>query len=97
MQVKVYSVPACAPCTTLKCWLKENNVAFEEVSAGDLPEDEFQRITEEILSASKIGQRSFPAVCVVGDFDEEYWVSNHGQENIAEMKEAIMNAIRWAY
>ena len=93
MQIKVYSVPSCTPCTTLKSWLKNNHIAYEEVSAGDLPDNEFERVTTAIISVSKLGQRSFPAVCIIGDYGEEYWISNHGSSDITEMTAEIRGII----
>ena len=58
--VKVYSTPVCPFCVTLKKFLKDHNVEFEEF---DVSEDEEAR--EEMIEKS--GQMGVPVVEIDGE------------------------------
>lgn len=66
--VKLYTTPTCPYCVTLKAFLKQNNVAFEEI---DVLEDIKAR--DEIIE--KTGQLGVPVVDIDGQiiigFDKE--------------------------
>jgi len=66
--IKVFSTPTCPYCVTLKEWLKEKNIEFEEM---DVAENEGAR--EEMISKS--GQMGVPVIDVNGQivvgFDKE--------------------------
>lgn len=66
--VKVYSTPICPYCVTLKEWLKEKGIEFEDVNVA---EDEKAR--EEMIEKS--GQMGVPVVDIDGQivvgFDRE--------------------------
>lgn len=57
--VKVYSTPTCPYCVTLKLWLKEKNIEFEEI---DIAEDEKAR--DDMVERS--GQIGVPVVDIDG-------------------------------
>lgn len=38
MRVKIYTLPTCVPCATLKHYLKTRNVAYEELKLDERPE-----------------------------------------------------------
>ena len=59
--VKVYSTPSCAYCVSLKTFLKENEIEFEEI---DISQDE--KAVEEIIE--KTGQLGVPVLEVDGEF-----------------------------
>ena len=66
--VKVYSTPACPYCVTLKAFLKENGINFEDI---DVSQDE--KALDEMIKKS--GQMGVPVVeiddqIVIG-FDKE--------------------------
>jgi len=67
-KVKVYSTPTCAYCFSLKNFLKENNVEFEEI---DIAADSKKR--EEMIQKS--GQMEVPVIEigeeVIAGFDRE--------------------------
>jgi len=67
-QVRIFSTPACPYCVTLKEFLKENNVVFEDINVA---EDEQAR--EEMIKKS--GQMGVPVVEIDGEiivgFDKE--------------------------
>lgn len=58
--VRIYSTPTCAYCVTLKEFLKENNIAFQEI---DVSQD--QAALEEIVQKS--GQMGVPVVDIDGE------------------------------
>ena len=58
--VKLFSTPACVYCITLKEFLKENNIKFEEI---DVSQDE--KLKEEIIKKS--GQIGVPVVEINGE------------------------------
>lgn len=66
--VKVYSTPTCPYCVTLKEFLKEKNIEFEDL---DVAQDEKAR--EEMMEKS--GQMGVPVVDIDGEivigFDKE--------------------------
>lgn len=66
--VKVYSTPTCPYCVTLKAFLKEHNIEFEEV---DVSQDAKAR--EELVEKSN--QMGVPVVDIDGEiivgFDKE--------------------------
>lgn len=66
--VKVYSTPACPYCVTLKEFLKEHNVAFEDI---DVSQD--KTALDEMIKKS--GQMGVPVVDIDGQivvgFDKE--------------------------
>ncbi len=57
--VKVYSTPTCPYCVTLKLWLKEKNIEFEDI---DIAEDEKAR--DDMVERS--GQIGVPVVDIDG-------------------------------
>jgi len=59
-KIIVYSTPLCPYCFTLKEFLKENNIKFEEV---DVSQDE--RLKEEIIKKS--GQLGVPVMEINGE------------------------------
>ena len=59
--VKVYSTPSCPYCVSLKTFLKENEIEFEEI---DVSQDE--KAVEEIIE--KTGQLGVPVLEVDGEF-----------------------------
>ena len=59
--VKVYTTPACSYCLTLKMFLKERNIEFEEI---DLSQDE--KTKEEIIQ--KTGQIGAPVIEINGEY-----------------------------
>jgi len=67
-KVKVFSTPTCAYCVTLKEYLKENNVSFEDI---DVSQD--QEALNEMVEKS--GQMGVPVVEIDKDiivgFDKE--------------------------
>ena len=67
-KVRVFSTPVCPYCTTLKEFLKQHNVEFEEI---DVAEDEKGR--EEMIEKS--GQMGVPVIDIDGEivvgFDKE--------------------------
>ena len=60
MKVKLYTTPSCPYCYTLKEFLKEHNIAFEEV---DILNDEKAR--DEIIERS--GHNSAPILDIDGE------------------------------
>ncbi|MBL7084616.1 MAG: glutaredoxin family protein [Candidatus Omnitrophica bacterium] len=67
-KVKVYSTPTCPYCIRLKDFLKQNNVAFEDI---DLSSN--QQAAQEMID--KTGQMGVPVVDIDGEivvgFDKE--------------------------
>ena len=59
-KIVVFSTPACPYCDTLKEFLKENNIKFEEV---DVSRDE--KLKEEVIKKS--GQIGVPVVEINGE------------------------------
>ena len=68
MIVKVYSTPTCPYCFTLKQFLKEKNVSFEDI---DVSQDEVARD----YMIEKTGKMEVPAIEIEGEmilgFDRE--------------------------
>jgi len=66
--VKVYTTPICPYCNTLKQYLKQHNIEFEEI---DVSQD--QKLQDEIIE--KTGQIGVPIVDINGElivgFDKE--------------------------
>lgn len=67
-KIRVFSAPVCPYCTTLKEFLKEHNVEFEDI---DVSQDEKAR--EEMIQKS--GQMGVPVIEIDGEivvgFDKE--------------------------
>ncbi len=67
-KVRVFSTPACPYCTTLKEFLKENNIEFEDINAA-----EDAQAREEIINRTH--QMGVPVVDIDGEivigFDKE--------------------------
>jgi glutaredoxin-like YruB-family protein len=59
-KVTIFSTPMCPYCVTLREFLKENNIEFEEV---DLSQDE--KLKDEVISRS--GQMGVPVVEINGE------------------------------
>lgn len=59
MKIKVYSTPTCAYCHTLKDFLKEHNIDFEDV---DISQDQLKR--EEMIK--KTQQMEVPVIDIDG-------------------------------
>lgn len=55
MAVKVYSTPTCPYCTMAKKFLKENNVAFEDIDVSRSREQAMDMV-------NKSGQRGVPVI-----------------------------------
>jgi len=68
MTVKVFTTPVCPYCYTLRAFLKEKGIAFEDI---DVSQDE--KIKDELIA--KTGQLSVPIVEIDGEiivgFDRE--------------------------
>lgn len=68
MKVKIFSTPACVYCVTLKQFLNEKNVTFEEI---DVSQDE--KAQQEMIQKS--GQMGVPVIEIGGQiivgFDRE--------------------------
>ena len=66
--IKVYSTPTCPYCVTLKNFLKENNIQFEDI---DVSQDEIA--AKDMIDRS--GQMGVPVVDIDGEmivgFDQE--------------------------
>jgi len=66
--IKVYSTPSCPYCVTLKAFLKQHNIEFEDI---DVSQDKKAR--EEMIKKS--GQMGVPVVDIDGEivvgFDRE--------------------------
>lgn len=60
MKVKIYSTPSCPYCVTLKEFLKEHNVAFEDI---DVSQD--KKASDEMIEKS--GQMGVPVVDIDGE------------------------------
>lgn len=58
--VKVYSTPTCPYCIRLKQFLKDNNIAFEDIDVGSN-----QEAGEEMIHKS--GQMGVPVLDIDGD------------------------------
>ena len=59
-KVKIYSTPACPYCTTLKQYLKDNNIDFESI---DVSSDE--KAAKEMIEKS--GQMGVPVADIDGE------------------------------
>ncbi|MBZ1356527.1 MAG: glutathione S-transferase N-terminal domain-containing protein [Candidatus Nealsonbacteria bacterium] len=59
-KVKVYSTPTCVYCVTLKRFLKEKNIEFEEINVADN-----EAAAKEMVEAS--GQMGVPVVDIDGE------------------------------
>ncbi len=77
-KVKVYSTPACPYCSTLKQYLRDNNIDFESI---DVSLDE--KLAEEMIEKS--GQMGVPVADIDGNivvgFDREKIKELLGIEN----------------
>jgi glutaredoxin-like YruB-family protein len=66
--IKVYSTPTCPYCVTLKNFLKENNIQFEDI---DVSQDEIA--AKDMIDRS--GQMGVPVIDINGEmvvgFDQE--------------------------
>jgi len=74
MKVIVYSTPACPYCVLVKNFLKQNNIAFQEI---DISKDEKKK--QEMVDKSS--QRSVPVTEINGKIIVGY--------NIQKIKEAL--------
>ena len=74
MKVIVYSTPACPYCVLVKNFLKQNNIAFQEI---DISKDEKKK--QEMVDKSS--QRSVPITEINGKIIVGY--------NIQKIKEAL--------
>ena len=67
-KIKVYSTPACPYCVTLKTFLKEHNIGFEDI---DVSQD--KKALDEMVKKS--GQMGVPVIDIDGEviigFDKE--------------------------
>ena len=67
-KVKIYSTPTCSYCQTLKAFLKEKGIEFEDL---DVSQDE--KVREEMIK--RTGQMGVPVVDIDGEivigFDRE--------------------------
>ena len=59
-KVKVYSTPTCPFCTRAKQFLKDNNVAFEDIDVS-----ESQEVAQEMIDKS--GQMGVPVLDIDGE------------------------------
>ncbi len=59
-KVKVYSTPTCVYCVTLKRFLEEKNIEFEEINVADN-----EAAAKEMVEAS--GQMGVPVVDIDGE------------------------------
>lgn len=73
MKVKVYSTPSCPFCVTLKNFLKEHNVEFEDI---DVSENESAQ--KEMIEKSK--QMGVPVVDIDGEI-----IVGFNQEKIKQL------------
>lgn len=68
MKVKVFSTPSCSYCVTLKEFLKDNDIEFDDI---DVSEDE----TAVVEMVKKSGQMGVPVIDIDGEiiigFDKE--------------------------
>ena len=71
--VKVYSTPSCPYCVTLKEFLRDNDVDFEDI---DVSHD--QKLVDEMVQKS--GQMGVPVVDIDGQI-----VVGFGREKIVEL------------
>lgn len=60
-KVRIFSTPSCVYCVTLKEYLKNHNIIFEEI---DVSSDE--QVLDEMIEKS--GQMSVPVVDIDGEF-----------------------------
>lgn len=72
-QVKVYTTAMCPYCFTLKKFLTEKNVEFEEIDASS--DEELQD-----LIAEKTGKMTVPVIVI----DDE-WIQGFDREKIIEL------------
>lgn len=67
-EVKVYSTPTCPWCIRLKQFLKENNIAFEDIDVSSNPQTADEMV-------QKSGQMGVPVLDIEGEiivgFDKE--------------------------
>ncbi|MDD4662194.1 MAG: glutaredoxin domain-containing protein [Candidatus Pacebacteria bacterium] len=73
MTVKVYTTPICPYCATLKKFLKDNNVEFEEIDAS-LDEGIQNMLIE------KTGKMSVPVIAI----DDE-WIQGFNRDKLTEL------------
>ena len=72
-EVKVYTTPICPYCVTLKKFLKDNNVEFEEIDASASTE------IQDLL-VEKTGKMSVPVIKV----DDE-WTQGFDRQKLTEL------------
>jgi len=60
-KVRVFSTPTCPYCVTLKEYLKENNIVFEDI---DVSQD--KKVADEMVQKS--GQMGVPVIDIDGQF-----------------------------
>ena len=73
MTVKVYTTPICPYCATLKKFLKDNNVEFEEIDASQ--DEEIQNTLIE-----KTGKMTVPVI----NIDDE-WIQGFDRNKLVEL------------
>jgi len=71
--IQVYTTPICPYCVTLKKFLKDNNVEFEEIDAS--ASEEVQNMLIE-----KTGKMSVPVVVV-----NDEWTQGFNREKLTEL------------
>jgi len=72
-KVKIYTTPICPYCFTLKKFLKENNVDFEEIDAS-----QSQEIQD--LLIEKTGKMTVPVVAI-----NDEWIQGFNREKLTEL------------
>jgi glutaredoxin-like YruB-family protein len=72
-EVKVYTTSICPYCMTLKKFLKDNNVEFEEIDAST-SEDTQNLIIE------KTGKMSVPVIVI-----NDEWIQGFNREKLTEL------------
>jgi len=72
-EVKVYTTPICPYCVTLKKFLKDNNIEFEEIDASASTE------IQDLL-VEKTGKMSVPVIKV----DDE-WTQGFDRQKLTEL------------
>jgi len=72
-QVKVYTTAMCPYCFTLKKFLKEKNVEFEEIDAAS--DEDIQN-----LIAEKTGKMTAPVIVI-----DDVWIQGFDRKRISEL------------
>ncbi|MDD4358346.1 MAG: glutaredoxin domain-containing protein [Candidatus Pacebacteria bacterium] len=74
-EVKVYTTPICPYCVTLKKFLKDNNVEFEEIDASASTE------IQDLL-IEKTGKMSVPVIVI-----DNQWTQGFDRQKLTELLE----------